>query len=205
MDAIKILKGSPSSSPTKPYITRTGGHLYQYALSYILVRAGSTEIVASDIQNVVGTTETPYASSIADDVISRTQNNLDIGEEEIGYILDARQGKVLDDKITESRSFIDEHIVPSINMASSRLNDTSYAANIAKNTIQNTLPEEINKSEANINAIETKVTDNATNISTINSTFTEVNTHINSNLKTNGVPFHFHINTSNGYYKGSYG
>lgn len=62
-NSIKIVSGTPSSSPQKPTLTNDGG-IYQHALAHILVEAGTSSITASKIQNVVGTSECPFVTGI---------------------------------------------------------------------------------------------------------------------------------------------
>ena len=60
---IKMVKGTPSSSPQKPAMAEATDH-HQYPLAYILRKAGSTEIKQADITNTVGTSECPYITGI---------------------------------------------------------------------------------------------------------------------------------------------
>lgn len=62
-NSIKILKGTPSSSPVNPTLTNNEV-LHQYPLAYIRRPAGSTAIVGSNITNMVGTTVTPFVTGI---------------------------------------------------------------------------------------------------------------------------------------------
>lgn len=61
--SIKIVKGSPSSSPQFPTLLRTID-MNQYPLAYIFRKAGSTEITQADITNMVGTSSCPYITGI---------------------------------------------------------------------------------------------------------------------------------------------
>lgn len=60
---IKVVTGVAASNPAKPTMIHTASR-NQYPLAYILVRAGSTSIAASDIEDARGTTECPFASGI---------------------------------------------------------------------------------------------------------------------------------------------
>lgn len=63
MGDIKIVKGTPSSSPVNPTLAdETNRH--QYPLAYIYRRARSNEIVQADITNMVGTSSCPYITGI---------------------------------------------------------------------------------------------------------------------------------------------
>ena len=96
-NSLKVLTGTASANPTKPVLSNIKG-FYQHALAYVLVHAGATQIEPEDIEDMVGTLETPYARAISDDVALRIANSLTIPADQDGFILDARQGKVLDDK-----------------------------------------------------------------------------------------------------------
>ena len=63
MGTIKIVKGTPSATPSKPTLTKTDT-VKQYPLSYYTVRSGSTEIAAADIENAVGTSECPFVTGV---------------------------------------------------------------------------------------------------------------------------------------------
>lgn len=61
---ICVIKGTPAaSSPKKPTLTKTED-LAQYALAYVTQPAENAEIIKSQIENVVGHEETPYATGL---------------------------------------------------------------------------------------------------------------------------------------------
>lgn len=60
-NSIKILKGTPASSPARPNLTKTES-VHQYALAYIRVNARVTEIRTADITSMIGTNDTPYVT-----------------------------------------------------------------------------------------------------------------------------------------------
>ena len=60
---IKILKGTPASSPSRPSLAKTTNRS-QYALAYISVAKNATSITQSNITNVVET-ETPLVSALS--------------------------------------------------------------------------------------------------------------------------------------------
>ena len=62
-NSIKFLKGTPSSNPVKPTLTHNA-EVNQYALAYVRIRAGQTTIFQSDIENAVGTDETPFITGV---------------------------------------------------------------------------------------------------------------------------------------------
>lgn len=58
---IKIIKGTPSTSPAKPALANTDA-LSQHALAYITVKNGVDAITEADIESVVGRPETPFVT-----------------------------------------------------------------------------------------------------------------------------------------------
>lgn len=62
-NSIKILQGVPAASPQPPSLVNTA-KIRQYPLAYIIVRAGTNEIKASDIENRVGISPTVFSTGI---------------------------------------------------------------------------------------------------------------------------------------------
>ena len=62
-NTIKIVKGTPASTPAKPTLTNTAT-IHQHALAYVTVAKNITAITNSMIEIVVGKTETPYVTAI---------------------------------------------------------------------------------------------------------------------------------------------
>lgn len=62
-NTIKVLKGSPSANPEKPNLTKSE-LVNQYALAYVTIPGGMTSISASNIDIVVGKTETPFVTAV---------------------------------------------------------------------------------------------------------------------------------------------
>ena len=60
---IKIIKGTPSSTPVNPTLSNTT-YLNQYPLAYIYRSASSTEIHQADITSMIGTSSCPYITGI---------------------------------------------------------------------------------------------------------------------------------------------
>lgn len=60
---IKIVKGTPSSTPAYPTMTHTN-EINQYPLAYIHRKASANEITQADITNMVGTSNCPYITGI---------------------------------------------------------------------------------------------------------------------------------------------
>ena len=63
VNSIKIVKGIPSSQAVKPTLTNTA-LIHQHVLCYITRPAGATEITQAQIENRVGTSETPFVTGI---------------------------------------------------------------------------------------------------------------------------------------------
>lgn len=62
-NTIKVVKGTPASTPSKPTLTNTAT-IHQHALAYVTVAKNTTAITNSMIEIVVGKTETPYVTAI---------------------------------------------------------------------------------------------------------------------------------------------
>lgn len=70
-NSIKLIKGTPSSKPTKPALTNTK-EVHQYPLAYVTVGKEVTSIRQADIENCVGTSACPFVTGILE-VISIEQ------------------------------------------------------------------------------------------------------------------------------------
>lgn len=78
---IKAIKGTPSSSPVNPTLSKSG-NIYQYPLCYIYRKAGTSVINQEDITNMVGSEETPFASGVMktinlEELLGQWQDELD--------------------------------------------------------------------------------------------------------------------------------
>ena len=78
---IQVVKGIPSSSPSRPSLTRSID-VNQYPLAYIYRVAGSTDIKQADITNMVGTSDCPYITGILqvvniDNIVAQWQDQWD--------------------------------------------------------------------------------------------------------------------------------
>lgn len=60
---IKIVKGTPSTSPLYPALKNTGS-VHQYPLAFILRKANSTSVTQADIINSIGMDYCPYVTGI---------------------------------------------------------------------------------------------------------------------------------------------
>lgn len=70
-NSIKLIKGTPGSTPTKPALTNTK-EIHQYPLAYVTVSKEVTSIRQADIENCVGTSACPFVTGILE-VISIEQ------------------------------------------------------------------------------------------------------------------------------------
>lgn len=61
--SIKIIEGTPASSPKYPTMTKTS-EVNQYPLAYIYREAGSTAIAQADIKSMIGTKSCPFITGI---------------------------------------------------------------------------------------------------------------------------------------------
>lgn len=61
-NSIKIVEGTPASTPNKPTLTNTT-KVHQYPLAYVYVAAGATAITQANITNCVGTSACPYVTA----------------------------------------------------------------------------------------------------------------------------------------------
>lgn len=66
-NSIKIIKGTPSSSPTRPDLTNNE-YVHQYPLADIAIAGGVTSIIADNITNRVGTSDCPFVTGIIDTI-----------------------------------------------------------------------------------------------------------------------------------------
>ena len=67
VNRLRILKGTPESSPSAPTLANTDT-LKQYPLANILVKPNATEITTADITNRIGTSALPWVTGIIDHV-----------------------------------------------------------------------------------------------------------------------------------------
>lgn len=70
-NSIKLIKGTPSSTPAKPALINTK-EVHQYPLAYVTVGKEVTSIRQADIENCVGTSACPFVTGILE-VISIEQ------------------------------------------------------------------------------------------------------------------------------------
>lgn len=103
-NCFKYIKGTPSlaSEPLKPALINTE-FVHQHALCYINRPLGSTEITQANIENVVGTSETPFITALLqtvslDELLGQWQAQLDefiaARQDQLDGFIAARQADV---------------------------------------------------------------------------------------------------------------
>lgn len=103
---VKFIKGTPTPyTPSKPGLLR-GGDINQYPLVYITVMAGSTQISQGDIENMIGTSQTPYVTGILSTVdasmlLAQWNSQFFTWFDTIKNILNDTTGAMLAEKIAE--------------------------------------------------------------------------------------------------------
>ena len=80
-NSIKIVQGIPATNPARPTLLNQDP-IWQHPLAYIYRPMGSTEILASQITNMVGSEETPFVSGVLqtitlDQVLGQWRGELD--------------------------------------------------------------------------------------------------------------------------------
>lgn len=65
-NSIKWIEGNASSNPVKPTMIKEGDH-YQYPLAYVYRPSNNDAIVASNIENRIGSEECPYCEGLLSD------------------------------------------------------------------------------------------------------------------------------------------
>ena len=91
-NTIKVVKGTPASTPAKPTLTNTAT-IHQHALAYVTVAKNTTAITNSMIEIVVGKTETPYVTAILQttditDLFNKWENDFQVWFETVKGTLD---------------------------------------------------------------------------------------------------------------------
>lgn len=86
---IAVITGFASDDPQKPEMLHDG-NVDQYPLAYIRVKANAEEITEADIENMVGTEETPFVTGLLEHV--------DISTLLTQYSAEARQQQTTDKK-----------------------------------------------------------------------------------------------------------
>ena len=81
-NSLAVVSGNPASSPQRPTL-RKSGDVFEYALGYITIANGQTELQPSNIAQVIGSTECPFVTSLMqgvsiDDLLRNWMNEFDV-------------------------------------------------------------------------------------------------------------------------------
>ena len=103
-NTIKVVKGTPASTPAKPALTNTAA-VHQHALAYVTVAKNTTAITNSMIEIVIGKTETPYVTAILQttditDLFKKWENDFQVWFETVRSTLDGDVALNLQNQIT---------------------------------------------------------------------------------------------------------
>lgn len=138
-NTIKILKGTPASTPAKPIMTNTDD-VHQYPLAYITVDANVTEIKQTKIQNAVGTSACPFVTGIIDTVnidtlITQWSAEFNILFAELEEMIEqAASQTIIDGSVTRAKLASDALYSPVLEVSASR---TFVASDLGKTLTNN--------------------------------------------------------------------
>ena len=105
-NCFKYIKGTPASTPIKPSLTNTE-LVHQHALCYITRPMGSTGITQANIENVVGTKQTPFITALLQTV--SVDELLEQWRAQLDEFINARQADV-NKFITDNEKEYDDSI-----------------------------------------------------------------------------------------------
>lgn len=111
-NTIKVVKGTPASTPAKPTLTNTAT-IHQHALAYVTVAKNITAITNSMIEIVVGKTETPYVTAILQttditDLFKKWENDFQTWFETVRSTLEGDVALNLQNQITTLSMKVDK-------------------------------------------------------------------------------------------------
>lgn len=91
-NSIKVIKGTPGSSPSKPSLVKGDNNIWQHPLAYVYVPAGSSSISQSNIEYVVGKSECPFVVAAVqsvniDALVAQWQDEFDTWFDNLEYQL----------------------------------------------------------------------------------------------------------------------
>ena len=130
-NTIKVVKGTPASTPTKPILTNTAT-IHQHALAYVTVAKNITAITNSMIEIVVGKTETPYVTAILQttdisDLFNKWENDFQTWFETVRSTLDGDIALNLQNQIdTLTRSILKDDTKTAMGLPSSAVGDDAF-------------------------------------------------------------------------------
>lgn len=130
-NTIKVVKGTPASTPAKPTLTNTAT-IHQHALAYVTVAKNITAITNSMIEIVVGKTETPYVTAILQttditDLFNQWEDYFQTWFDNVRSTLDGDVALNLQNQITSlDRKLLLPSTPPKIGLSSSATGDDMF-------------------------------------------------------------------------------
>ena len=130
-NTIKVVKGTPASTPAKPTLTNTAT-IHQHALAYVTVAKNTTAITNSMIEIVVGKTETPYVTAILQttditDLFKKWESDFQIWFETVRSTLDGDVALNLQNQIDAlTRSILKDDTKTAMGLPSSAVGDDAF-------------------------------------------------------------------------------
>ena len=130
-NTIKVVKGTPASTPAKPTLTNTAT-IHQHALAYVTVAKNTTAITNSMIEIVVGKTETPYVTAILQttditDLFNKWENDFQVWFETVRSTLDGDVALNLQNQITTlERSILKADTKTAMGLPSDAVGDDAF-------------------------------------------------------------------------------
>ena len=130
-NTIKVVKGTPASTPAKPTLTNTAT-IHQHALAYVTVAKNTTAITNSMIEIVVGKTETPYVTAILQttditDLFKKWENDFQVWFDTVRSTLDGDVALNLQNQITSlDRKMLLPSTPPKIGLPNSATGDDMF-------------------------------------------------------------------------------
>lgn len=130
-NTIKVVKGTPASTPAKPTLTNTAT-IHQHALAYVTVAKNTTAITNSMIEIVVGKTETPYVTAILQttditDLFKKWENQFQNWFDNVRSTLDGDVALNLQNQITTlERSILKSGTKTAMGLPSSAVGDDAF-------------------------------------------------------------------------------
>lgn len=143
-NTIKVVKGTPASTPAKPILTNTAA-VHQHALAYVTVAKNTTAITNSMIEIVVGKTETPYVTAILQttditDLFKKWESDFQVWFETVRSTLDGDIALNLQNQIdTLTRSILKDDTKTAMGLPTTAVGDDAfkYLLNrVSKNKLQ---------------------------------------------------------------------
>lgn len=132
-NTIKVVKGTPASTPAKPTLTNTAT-IHQHALAYVTVAKNTTAITNSMIEIVVGKTETPYVTAILQttditDLFKKWENDFQTWFETVRSTLDGDVALNLQNQIDAlSRNTLSSSTPPKIGLPENATGNDMFLA-----------------------------------------------------------------------------